>query len=211
MATEKKKSKKGFSGLPIYDIIGKPLIAIARAQSMMAREQLKMILDRCFRFTGEAYEPIMLKMILTRTVLEPAQVPGGTPHLTHVTTSFYLPLITIFPINTLGIENADIDFSVEVTSQYSTESEQADISDPENHWATGTGRVEMMGRISPSTNRASEQESARSHENDQMASFHINVEAGALPLTKGLLQIIDIYTNSIQLSDPQEKNNIHQN
>lgn len=209
MANSKKnKSQYEFVGLPVYDIIGKPLIAIARAQSMMAKEQLKSMMETCFRFNGKVYEPIQLKMVVTRSVLEPSRNPHGEPRIKHITTAFYLPLITIFPFNSLGIENVDLDFTIEISSQYGSESmEEEDEED--SPFSTGNfskklPKLEMMGRISTGVSQSSESETEKSKNKEHSSSMHINVEAGTLPLTKGLLELINIYSNSISVSDAKE-------
>lgn len=196
---KKDNYKYEFVGLPIYDIIGKPLIAIARAQNMMAKEQLRTLLDACFKYRHGVYEPIMLKMVVTRSYLEPATKPGKSPELKVVTTDFYLPMITIFPINALGIENVDIDFNIEITSQYMHD-EQEDEADEE--FTKHSSSFQCLGKIArgPST-KAEDDEN--SYENS--SSFRINVEAGTMPLTKGLLEIIGIYTNAIHPSDMPDK------
>ena len=69
-----------FSGLPMESLIGGPLNAAAKANSAMALTQTRFMLDTCFNrkevSTTEPksyqYEPIMIDMILTRSV----KVPG---------------------------------------------------------------------------------------------------------------------------------------
>lgn len=206
MAKEMRNSSKyDFAGLPIYDIIGKPLVAVARAQSMMAREQLRSLLETCFYFNGICYEPIMLKMMVTRSVLEPSDIPGGTPGITHVTTTFYLPMITIFPINMLGVENVDIDFNIEVTAHYETDTQEEEIEGTPGDWVQARPKTELKAKISSLNTPVSEGGTEQSHGKEHSSAFHINVEAGSIPLTKGLLEIIDIYSKSIHLDDLKSK------
>jgi hypothetical protein len=62
MVKKNKNSKKlnryDFSGIPINELITKPLLDISRAQSKMAEEQVRLLLKNCFRFNGEYYEPV---------------------------------------------------------------------------------------------------------------------------------------------------------
>jgi hypothetical protein len=127
------------------------------------------------------------------------------PAVDHITTFFYLPLITIFPINSLGIETADLDFNVEITSQYYAGSQEEETA-PESGFLTGkkTSSAELWGKISQGRPSSSE-EKEWSYHRDRTSSLHINVEAGTLPLTRGLLEIINIYTNAIQVGDLKEE------
>lgn len=67
-----------FSGLPMESLIGGPLNAAAKANSAMALTQTRFMLDTCFNMAKEdkdgktiptQYEPIMIDMILTRSVI----------------------------------------------------------------------------------------------------------------------------------------------
>ena len=67
-----------FSGLPMESLIGGPLNAAAKANSAMALTQTMFMLDTCFNMAKEdkdgktiptQYEPIMIDMILTRSVI----------------------------------------------------------------------------------------------------------------------------------------------
>lgn len=196
----KEKSKYEFTGLPIYDIIGKPLVAVARAQSMMAKEQLKSLMESCFHFHNGVYEPILLKMIVTRSAIEPSKSSDIGPALEQITTTFYLPMITIFPINALGIENAEIDFSIDITSQYAVDN-QNEATGNDFH----TSNIELIGKISQRENKRILDERNTFEQHERTSSFDIRVEAGTLPLTRGLLEIINIYTNSLQVDKVNEK------
>lgn len=204
MAKEKQqRSNHHFTGLPIYDIIGKPLLALARAQSAMAKEQLHSLLTTCFYRRGDVYEPIMITMVVTRSVVVPSDKLGGEPSVKHVTAHFSLPLLTIIPINSLGIESAEIDFDIELTSQYSTTDEADDLLDKKTAMQTSSKSkgVELLGRIGKGVSVPNDTVVDNSHGYDLSTSFQISVQAGTLPLTKGLLEIIDIYTNAIHVVD----------
>lgn len=65
-------------------------------------------------------------MSLERGVLTPTTDKDGKPttEIRNFTTSFNLPLLTIIPVNSLGVNNVDISFEMEVKSSFSeTESE----------------------------------------------------------------------------------------
>lgn len=95
-----------FSGLPMESLIGGPLNAAAKANSAMALTQTRFMLDTCFNMAKEdkdgktiptQYEPIMIDMILTRSVI--SEDKDGKVSVTPASTKFTLPLLTILPIN----------------------------------------------------------------------------------------------------------------
>lgn len=199
MAKEKNRFK--FSGSFLNDIIGRPLISIARAQNMMAREQVKSIMESCFHFDGEVYQPILLKMTVTRSSVTSDTNNQDFAAINQTAAIFHLPMITIFPISSLGVENADINFNVEILSQYEN---QPDEETPFTNFLTDSGpRMEWMGRIA--SNEKSDDSYNTSQTSERGGSIHVNVEARTLPLTKGLLEIIEIYSSSFQISTDVEK------
>ena len=115
-----------FSGLPMESLIGGPLNAAAKANSAMALTQTMFMLDTCFNMAKEdkdgktiptQYEPIMIDMILTRSVI--SEDKDGKVSVTPASTKFTLPLLTILPINSLAVETVDINFEMEVKSSFS--------------------------------------------------------------------------------------------
>lgn len=202
MAKEIDTTSYEFTGLPFNDIIGKPLIAVARAQGMMAREQIRSLLDSCFHKHDGVYEPILLKMTVTRSAVEPGKNLGDAPTLDNITTVFYLPLITIFPINSLAIEHVDLDFSVDIVAQYSIGTHEETAGD---FLQQRSSSIEWLGKINRRSAVPASQESEKHITLDGSASFNINVEAGPLPLPKGLTEIINLYTNSLQVVDLHDK------
>ena len=84
-----------FSGLPMESLIGGPLNAAAKANSAMALTQTRFMLDTCFNrkevSTTEPksyqYEPIMIDMILTRSVIGPGATEGADPCLLYTSPS----------------------------------------------------------------------------------------------------------------------------
>ena len=115
-----------FSGLPMESLIGGPLNAAAKANSAMALTQTMFMLDTCFKkknISGSEkppvynYEPIMIDMVLTRSVI--TQGMDTTKGIPQASTKFTLPLLTILPINSLAVETVDINFEMEVEASFS--------------------------------------------------------------------------------------------
>lgn len=93
-----------FAGLPIKKLLANPLVAVARAQNMMARAEIYGLLHSCFRYEDGIYYPIMLEMSLDRSFLDPGVNLHCEPMVREIKTVFSVPLITLFPISSLGVD-----------------------------------------------------------------------------------------------------------
>ena len=187
-----------FSGLPMESLIGGPLNAAAKANSAMALTQTRFMLDTCFNrkevSTTEPksyqYEPIMIDMILTRSVIGPGATEGADPVIKPASTKFTLPLLTILPINSLAVETVDINFEMEVKSSFSEDDNKA------TKLGWGPLSVSIKGSASYSSK---DSETHNTHyEKSNSAKYTVNVHAGQLPLPKGVNTIIEAFTKAIQ-------------
>lgn len=176
----------GYKGeLDIESIIGAPLVAASKANSMMQSKQVQFLLDTCFNLddkNNDVLSPVMVKMVLTNYGVDYSEsMEGGIP-VTENRIEFQIPLISLIPINSLAVNSVDIDFNMEITSMNRTVS-----NDKEQN-------VILKGKI------------AKSHQSKDglskgiQESYDLNVKicAGSLPLPKGVIELIDIYTKSIQ-------------
>ena len=195
-----------FTGLPMDSLIGAPLNAAANANAAMAVTQTKFILDTCFSQEGSSpnieYKPIMIKMSLTRGVITPGAQLGDEPTITPVTTTFDLPLITIIPINSLGVDNVDVNFEMEVKSSFaeeqSEETEKAINASAEWEVKVGWGPVSATVKGSASYDQKDSATHSTHYQKSNSAKYTVNVHAGQLPVPKGVNTIIEAYTLAIQ-------------
>ncbi len=207
-----------FTGLPMDSLIGGPLNAAANANASMALTQTKFMLDTCFeRVETQAasgttpaiynYKPIMIKMSLTRGVIQPQQAPasGGPippPDIEAVTTDFDLPLLTIIPINSLGVDNVNVTFEMEVKSSFSDEqSEQTQTTikaAASFEVKVGWGPVSATVKGSASYDHQDSSTHSTHYQKSNSAKYTVLVHAGQLPVPKGVNTIIEAYTNAIQ-------------
>lgn len=207
-----------FTGLPMDSLIGGPLNAAAKANASMAVTQTKFILDTCFSKSttkddddsGEekdSYEPIMINMTLTRGVIQPqdkdddsGEIPA--PTIVPVNTTFNLPLLTIIPINSLGVDNVDITFEMEVKSSFSEEqtekTETAIKASASFEVKAGWGPVSATIKGSASYDHNDSSTHSTHYQKSNSAKYTVNVHAGQLPVPKGVNTIIEAYTNAIQ-------------
>jgi hypothetical protein len=211
-----------FTGLPMDSLIGGPLNAAAKANAAMAVTQTKFILDTGFSRTAVQpatdtepptyeYHPIMITMSLTRGVITPG-IPAHTENDTNVeatdtsiqtfTTTFDLPLITIIPINSLGVDEVAITFEMEVKSSFSEEqSEQTEENikaEASFEVKVGWGPISATVRGSASYDQKDSATHSTHYQKSNSAKYTVNVHAGQLPVPKGVNTIIEAYTNAIQ-------------
>ncbi len=206
--------------LDIESLISAPLVAISKANAVMAQGQTRFLLEYCFEKNGESYEPILIQMALTKSVIDPgkpavkgiaASAPGvlpvveaveATPAIPQsvqlITTHFTLPLLTIVPLNSLAVEKVNVDFDMEITSVASKPSNGTNES---NNTITDR-KAQLFGKVSDSR---SNRDRDSANQSRTLNKIKININASALPLPAGVLTIIDIYTKSIQAVPTENK------
>ena len=187
------------NALDIASLISAPLLALVEANSLMAQAQTKFLLDYCFNKVDDHYEPIMIKMALSQTVISPEisqtidqssdginELPEVSSQIKNVTTYFNIPLLTIMPLNSLAVDKVAIDFYMDITHMVSFPSTEENDSTPK----LAEQKAQLKGKISHEVH----------HENDQTNNIKVSLNAGTLPLPVGILSIIDLYANTIQVN-----------
>lgn len=196
-----------FTGLPMQDLIGGPLLAAAQANNMMAATQTKFLLDTAFAYdkTKNTYSPVIISMNLIRSALVAGtpteQDPAPEPKIVQYETTFELPLLTILPLNSLAVDNVDITFDMEVKSSYSeATSEAAETAlAAESSFSAKYGFGLFSAAVTGSVSYDSKTSSSRDthYEKSNSASYSVKVHAGQLPLPQGVTTIIQAFTNAI--------------
>jgi len=212
--------------LDIESLISAPLVAVSKANAVMMQGQTRFLLEYCFNKKGASYEPVMIRMALTKAIIAPPQPaqpgtppvdaspPGVTPvvaaspgkaatpakseSIQGVTTHFELPLLTIIPLNSLAVDKMSIDFDLEITSVNATGSKSAN----ETNTTITDKKPQLFGRISNDPTSKNSDEKTTQSKPQPSSTLKVNINASSLPLPKGLLAIIDLYTKSIQPSTP---------
>ena len=193
-----------FTGLPMDSLIGGPLNAAAKANSAMALTQTKFILDTCFSKEDgkEGYEPIMINMTLKRGVITPGEKQGDPATIQEVPTTFNLPLLTIIPINSLGVDNVDINFEMEVKSSFGEENSQTQETQIKAETSfevkVGWGPVSATVKGSASYDHKDSSTHSTHYQKSNSAKYTVNVHAGQLPVPKGVNTIIEAFTKAIE-------------
>lgn len=166
--------------MSMESIIGAPLIAASKANSMMQAEQLRFLLDTCFTLgeTGsETLSPVMVKMELYTPSVGRFDIPDDAGRVKVNKLEFQVPLISIIPINSLAVNNIDVDFSMEITSML------------QGTHLGGECDVALKGRIA---------KSVQSDDKRNASALNVKIKANSISLPKGVLELIDMYTNNIQ-------------
>ena len=159
-------------------LVSAPLIAASKANEAILKQQTQFILDTCFTVEEDIQTPVMVKMRLSKTSIDFTKL-NDELLLESQDIFFQVPLICLIPINSLGVNSIDVDFNVEVSSMKSSTSS-----------SNASGAV-LSGRLSPTQANSKRNVSSRGF-------LQVNLKAGALPLPSGVLELIDIYTKTIQ-------------
>lgn len=205
---------KQFSGLPIKELIGAPLVAAAQANNMMALTQTKFMLETCFflkkQGEKEIYKPIMINMTLTRPV-----VNADGSEAESIETDFNLPLLTIIPLNSLAVDEVKVNFDMEVKSSFTNEKSAGSTKDNKDEHSISqklsdnSVSAELTGSVAASEKSSSEDSSSFKKSNS--AKYEIYAHASQISLPVGVITIIDAFSKSIapiQLKADGSKNKV---
>ena len=156
-------------------------------------------MDYCFIKDGNSYQPVMVEMVMTRSELDPSD-HSGNASVRQFLTRFNLPLLTLIPINSLAVEEFEIDFDMEITSLEQRE-EKGDSLTTNDSQTEKENSVKFMGKIS----NKDQQTSSSQYERKVNSKLSINVKGGKQALPVGLTSIIDLFSKNIEPIELKEK------
>lgn len=165
------------SGHSIESLISAPLTAVSKANAMMLGGQAQFILDYCFKEKDGIHEPVMIKMNFSGNAADG---------------SFYIPLITILPLNNLAVDEVSVKFNVEITSA-------------KTHLSTSDGTNEAKPEVIQKKSRISAKIGTEENGKRKSGGISVSLKAKQIPLTKGITAIIDLYSKNIITSKNTEK------
>jgi len=199
-----------FTGLPMGSLIGGPLMAAAKANQQMALTQVDFLMKTCFtqasntsggKTDAKVYQPTMIEMQLTRGVITPGAKAGDPAVIQNINSTIKLPLLTILPLNSLAVDNVNVNFVMQVNSSYSED--HSDTSSESTH-AEGSFDAKLGGFLwsvevkgSVSHDSSSSTTNSTHYQKSNSATYTVDVHAGQLPLPPGVGVIIQAYTNNI--------------
>ena len=160
--------------LNIESIIGAPLVAASKANVMMLTGQAQFLLDYCFTKEegSNLRQPLMIEMVLSQPVVDHTKQPTDPGYISINKMAFQVPLLCLLPLNSLAIDKINVDFDLEITSV-------------------------LNGRIAPAKQEY-KKNSREQYDSTLSSRLKVNIHAGRLPLPKGVLTLLDLYTKSIQ-------------
>jgi len=164
-------------GNSLEALISAPLTAISKANAMMLSGQAQFILDFCFKNNGDSYIPIQIKLEYSK---------GSEKSF------FYLPLLTILPLNNLAVDKVDVNFCVEVTSTTSQVSSEPMLSNPAK-----SRILKKKARIGAKISSSEKGKYKGPHSKNGIS---VSIEAKQIPLAKGITTLIDVYSKNITTS-----------
>jgi Protein of unknown function (DUF2589) len=143
--------------------------------------------------TGQAHVPAVPAV--------PA-VPSVAPIINNFTTAFNLPMLTVVPLSSLGVESVDINFEMEVKSSFSEESSESKDREVKGEASfeakAGYGPFSVSVRGSASYDQKDSSTHDTHYQKSNSAKYTVNVHAGQLPLPEGVTTIIKAFTSTIQ-------------
>ncbi len=198
--------RRAHPDLSIESIISAPLVAISKANVMMVKGQTDFLLKYCFvkdfeeeeDETGKRikrvkhYNPEMINMVMARSELQPAEGIKGEENyvpeaIKTYKMTFQVPLISIMPMNSLVINKFNLDFELQITSTTTYNTQDTTIDK----------RTHLNGKIGKQSSKSTTSKEEEQNERTTK-DLKVNIDVGQLPLPKGVLAIIDLYTNNIQ-------------
>lgn len=179
-----------FTGLPIGLLICQPLIEVAKGQA----ELCNVYLDQLFRFAfktmpnlekGEAVETRTVKFKLNRMVVDATS--GDTKP---VTVEVEAPLLALVPVPAFTMEEATVNFTMEVkdsTSDKITQSDESTLQSSLSAWGFSTT---ISGKVTTS------RENTRT--SDKTAKYDIYARAAQQPAAEGMAKLSSIFASVIE-------------
>lgn len=192
MKNDKSSIASQFGGIPMKALIGAPLKAAADANAMLGKSQMQFVLSSCFEKDEEGnLQAKMVSFSVERSVIR----PDGEVLPNPAKFSLSVPILTLLPMNTLGVDEVDISFDMVVKSSVDHNHEtgedikKSSKGDITEHSNSEKFHSEMYGVLS-----SSEKESSQS---TSSAHYQIKLSASDKQLPKGLSAILDSLIKNI--------------
>jgi len=159
------------------------------------------------------YDPIMINLSLSRPSLDENgnqllidqydEATKSTKKVAAPNAEFTIkvPLLSVIPINSLGVQSAEINFEMEVKSSSEEKTSESSKKNSEGSGSFeasmgwGPFKVSVKGSASYSSEDAKSRDTHYQKSNN--AKYTVNVKAGQLPLPTGITTILDIYAKNI--------------
>lgn len=179
-----------FTGLPIGLLICQPLIEVAKGQAELCNVYLDQLFHLAFKTMpnlekGEAVETRTVKFKLNRMVVDATS--GDTKP---VTVEVEAPLLALVPVPAFTMEEATVNFTMEVkdsTSDKLTQSDESTLQSSLSAWGFSTT---ISGKVTTS------RENTRT--SDKTAKYDIYARAAQQPAAEGMAKLSSIFASVIE-------------
>lgn len=189
MGDELVKVKDQFSGLDMASLIGGPLKAACDAQTMLASATAKFIEDVGLE---PADKDGKRKVRTTSFSFTRAATDENGNSIGQEEVSMEVPLLSIVKVPTLGIDEVDVTFDMEVKSSTSAESSSDKKGELDAKAGLKIGPFHMDVQIKGSI--SCHEKNTRSSDNS--AKYHVNVHAKDFGMPEGLSRMLDVLTTA---------------
>lgn len=163
----------------IEKLLAAPLVAATSANSAMAQEQAKFLMENCFDSENGSFSPKMINLTVSN---KKSTNSDSTSELI----TFQLPLITIIPFNSLCVKDISVKFDLEIVSHHNTTT---------NDGQKNNDKTQMRGSVSSSNNNTENNSNQRRHQ----SKMAVEITGGSIPLPIGLTTLLDLYSKNIQI------------
>lgn len=167
--------------LDIESLISAPLVAAAKANAAMSAAQTDFLLRTCFtEQDGGTVHPVTVEMTVSGSAVTGVDDRSGKIIVNESLLTFKVPLLSLMPISSLGVSDVEVHFDMEVTTMTGSGQQKAGavLRGKVAHNQGGTGHSEDTSRTS--------------------RNLKVNIKASPLPLPRGVITLIDMYTKAIR-------------
>ncbi|MGB0524125.1 MAG: DUF2589 domain-containing protein [Flammeovirgaceae bacterium] len=202
-----------FHGLQIESLISAPLHSIASANADLSKKQVEYILDICFSKSqdGDIYTPVLIPLTLTRSaIVEDHHKDDNPDPVKHHSMQFFMPLITLIPINNLSITKVNLDFGFELTHSRvnDDQKQEGDQTSSSGSNASKDSTIALHGYYSShSSPKGQVSEKADTKDTtSEKETISMKVEIDTIPLSNGLKSLINYYSKAIYPTNEDQSN-----
>lgn len=196
MMSDLVKMSDQFGGLDMGTLIGGPLQAACRAQTMLAGATADFLTAVCM---DKDQNGNLTAKTVNFSFKRAAQDNTGNPIMEDV--SLNVPLLAVVKVPALSVDSVDVTFDMEVKSSEShTDSKNTDVGfDATAGLKVGpfSMNVSVKGSVS------SHQENTRASDNS--AKYHVEVHARQGDLPEGLARVLDMMAQAVTPLPPANK------
>lgn len=182
------KMSEQFGGLDMGTLIGGPLQAACRAQTMLAGSTADFLTKVCMDTDSNGN---LTAKTVNFSFQKASYDDSGNPVMEDV--KLNVPLMAVVKVPALSIDSVDVTFDMEVKSSEShTDSKDTDIGF-DAHAGLKIGPFSMDVSVKGSV--ASHQENTRASDNS--AKYHVEVHASQGNLPEGLARVLDMMAQAV--------------